>query len=159
MQTPEQAIDAPTSIGADVVMRRDHEMRVAALLDVPDLADIRDYSGEHGSHYLGRGGEAFQHVGAKGLYSNTLKTRRFVKAQGRQRIDGRPPRAAEDDPGSENLQPVRQAAIQKRGMDAGAAFDQKPGNAAIREVFQHAASTSGRPRTSRCDLGDLDAAG
>ena len=34
--------------GRDIVMGRDHDMRVAALFDVPDLADIGDNSREHG---------------------------------------------------------------------------------------------------------------
>src|SRR5277367_1814024 len=89
MQAPEQAIEAPTSMALTsycVAITMCVSPRFSMCRTWPTSVTIP----VNMAHYLGCGGEAFQHIGAQDLQSNTLETRRFVKAQGRQRIDGRP---------------------------------------------------------------------
>ena len=67
-------------------------------------------------------------------------------------------RRAQDQRGAENLQPVRQPAIQERRMDRRAALHQKARDTAPRQFRQDRFQVGPAAHVAR-DLGDLDAAG
>ena len=75
--------------GADVVLRGDHDMRVAALFEAFDLPDIGDDTREHEA-VLTRDLIAFQDIGPELLAREKLQCRRFGKPALLQRSQRRP---------------------------------------------------------------------
>src|SRR5215469_16402305 len=145
MQTPEQAIEAPMSMAPTskcVVMTTWVSPRFSMCRTWPTSVTIP----VNMAHYLGRRGQAFQHVAAEAPKSGSVKTRRFVQAQRGQRFDRRMSAAAEHGGCRKYLEAVSKAAIEKGRMDTGTTFDEQAGYAPLGQILENEADVGAPAR-------------
>ena len=121
---------------AHIVMRGDDDMGVAALLDLPDLADIGDDACEHGV-VLDREREAFQDIGIEHRPLDQSEARRGVQVRSPKGGDRGTAALADQNRRPVDMDQVRQVAFEKGGMDGGPTFGQHARQPSVSQRLQH----------------------